>query len=227
MKLKKIRKKILFHFYYSENVLESTLIHLTEPFDNTEVFIVGTTNKSDILANRTKKLIQEVKPDVVFVQTSKDWWKGAQMLNHVKSQDEMELADKELSQTHQEQLGLNGRILAYKLRMFFFNIFSKFLFAIPQDFNPFQPGLEVKFALEEAHKNGSKTVFLGPEFDKNTKARLYHETRFTLFKSILNAWRMYGGTAYVIELREMRDQINSHGIKKFLESSCDQYFINW
>jgi hypothetical protein len=207
--------------------LESTLIHLTEPFDNTEVYIVGTTNKSDILANRTKKLIQEVKPDVVFVQTSKDWWKGAQMLNHVKSQEEMELADKELSQPFQEHLGLNGRRLAYQMRMFFFNIYSKFLFGVPQDFNPFQPGLEVKYTLEEATKLGSKTVFLGPEFDQKTNTRLYHETRFTLLKSLYNAWKLYGRTAYAIELREMRDQIHTYGIKKFLESSCDQYFTNW
>ena len=40
--------------FNSENIFESTLIHLTEPFDNTELYIVGTTNQSDLLANRTK-----------------------------------------------------------------------------------------------------------------------------------------------------------------------------
>lgn len=200
---------------------------MTEPFDNTEIYIVGTTNQSDVLANRTRNLIQEVKPDVVFVQTEAEWWKAAKFLNHVKSQEEMELAKKELAEPFKDQLGFNGRILAYKMRMAFFSVYSKFLFAVPQDLNPFQPGVEVKYACEEAAKVNAKTVFLGLEFDRKTRDRLYHETRFTLLKSLINAWKIYGRASYAIELREMRDQIHTYGFKKFLESSCDQYFINW
>lgn len=55
---------------YSENVLDSTLIHLTERFSNSELFIVGTMNSSNVLANRTRSLIRDLKPDVVFVQAN-------------------------------------------------------------------------------------------------------------------------------------------------------------
>lgn len=40
-----------------------------------------------------------------------------------------------------------------------------------------KPGLEVKYACEEAVKSGAKLEFLGPEFDQVTWERLYHETR--------------------------------------------------
>lgn len=39
----------------------------------------------------------------------------------------------------------------------------KYHFNIP--FNPFRPGLEVKFACEEAENVGAKVHFLGPELD--------------------------------------------------------------
>ena len=43
---------------------------MTERFNGKEVYLIGTANQSDMLAQRTKKLIEELKPDVVLVQTS-------------------------------------------------------------------------------------------------------------------------------------------------------------
>jgi hypothetical protein len=68
-----LRKKVGMFYKLRENILESTMVHLTEPFDKTELFIVGTMNTSNVLANRTRRLIQEVKPDVVFVQTNEEY----------------------------------------------------------------------------------------------------------------------------------------------------------
>ena len=50
-----------------ENCLETTLIHLTERFHGKEVYLIGTMNKSSMLAKRTQKLINELKPDAVYV----------------------------------------------------------------------------------------------------------------------------------------------------------------
>lgn len=47
------------------------MIHLTERFNGKEVYLIGTSNQSTMLAQRTKKLIEELKPDTVLVQTSK------------------------------------------------------------------------------------------------------------------------------------------------------------
>ena len=216
-----------YNLIFSENVLDSTLIHLTEPYDNSEIFIVGTTNSSDILANRTKKLIQEIKPDVVFVQTDDKWWKAAQYLRHVKSQEEMNLATKELQDTLKINSTFNLRNLAAKMRWAYFVFFSKMFFGLPYEYNPFAPGLEVKYALEEAASLNSKVVFLGYEFDDNATKRFMHETRFTVFKSLMKSFKFFNQANYASEYFEYKEQINNYGVKKFLESSCDQYFINW
>lgn len=59
------------------NCFESTFVHLTERFNGKEVFLVGSLNQSNMLAQRTQKLIQEVKPDAVMVQTNHQWWDTA------------------------------------------------------------------------------------------------------------------------------------------------------
>ncbi len=200
---------------------------MSEPYENSELYLVGTTNHSDILANRTKKLIQEVKPDVVFVQTDENWWKYAQFLRHVKSQEEMNLAVKDLQETFEFPTTLNLRNLAFKSRWAFFLFFSKFLFGLPKEYNPFAPGLEVKYALEEANSLNSQIVYLGYEFDDSTMKRFFHENRYTVVKTLINSLKFYNNVNYNEEYSEFKKQLNQYGLKKFLESSCDQYFINW
>lgn len=114
--------------------------------------------------------------------------------------------------------------------IFWLKIISVFILfkykALPHCYNPFTPGLEVKYALEEATKLDSKLVFLGYEFDEFTWSNFYHENRYTLYKTlykILNKRSMQ----YDVEMSELQSQIHSYGLKKFIESSCDQYTINW
>jgi hypothetical protein len=38
-----------------------------------------------MLAQRTQKLIEEVKPDTVLVQTNSEWWEHAKLLKYVDS----------------------------------------------------------------------------------------------------------------------------------------------
>ena len=42
-----------------------------------------------MLAQRTQKLIEELKPDTVLVQSSPEWWDHAKRLKYVESQEEM------------------------------------------------------------------------------------------------------------------------------------------
>ena len=65
-------------------------MHLTERFNGKDVYLIGTANSSTMLAQRTQKLIEEIKPDRVLVQTSQDWWENARMLKFVDSQAEMD-----------------------------------------------------------------------------------------------------------------------------------------
>jgi pheromone shutdown protein TraB len=65
---------------YRINCFEGTFVHLTERFNDKEVYLVGSANQSTMLAQRTQKLIQEVQPDAVLVQTNEQWWDTAKML---------------------------------------------------------------------------------------------------------------------------------------------------
>lgn len=93
------------------------------------------------------------------------------------------------------------------------------------DYNPFLPGLEVKYALEEANKNNSNIVFLDYELDRLTRNKIYHENRYSVLKGVMNMIRLK--TTYLREYLDYYTQITNYGHKKFIESSCDQYFINW
>jgi predicted SAM-dependent methyltransferase len=72
-------------------------VHLTERFTGREVFLVGTANASTMLAQRTQKLIKEVKPEAVLVQTSQEWWNTTKLLQYVNSQQEFNHYQKHLS----------------------------------------------------------------------------------------------------------------------------------
>ena len=55
---------------FRENCFETTMIHLTERFNGKDVYLIGTMNQSTMLAQRTKKLIEEIQPEAVLVQTN-------------------------------------------------------------------------------------------------------------------------------------------------------------
>lgn len=55
----------------------NTFTLLKDPQGNRELFLVGTTNSSTTLAHRTKKLIEEINPTSLYVQTTQNWWNHA------------------------------------------------------------------------------------------------------------------------------------------------------
>src|SRR5690606_17189335 len=112
------------------------------------------------------------------------------------------------------------------IRWALFNVMFKNIFRLPMNYNPVMPGLEVKYALEEAEKSGSKIVYLGYEIDDITISRLYHENRYTVLKTVLNFLTKMN-RKYLNELTDFVNQVHQHGLRKYIESSCDSYFINW
>lgn len=79
--------------------------------------------------------------------------------------------------------------------------------------------------MEEAKKAGSRIHYLGHEFDHRTWNRLFHENRYTLWRSFKNAFNL--NHLYLYELVDFKSQLHKYGAKKFVESSCDQYTLNW
>ena len=65
-------------------------------------------------------------------------------------------------------------------RFYLYSAMFKLHYQIPNTFTFLKPGLETKFALEEAEKVGAKQYFLGPELDQKSWLRLIHETRMNI-----------------------------------------------
>jgi pheromone shutdown protein TraB len=146
-------------------------VHLTERFKGKNVYLVGTLNQSTMLAQRTQKLIQSVKPDNVLVMANPDWWDSARTLRYVDSQEEFTTYGKDLDKydiakwmhyykATRKYLFL-GRLLSY------YGLFQSH-FRFGSDFNFFRPGLEVKYACEAAQQTGAKLTFLGSELNSPT-----------------------------------------------------------
>jgi hypothetical protein len=182
-------------------------------------------NNSTVLANRTRRFIADIKPDVVFVQTNEKWWNGAKMLNYIKSEEEMNKAKPELAKAFEYKLIPGIKTSLYELRFNIFNFLFKNIYGLPLEYNPVSPGLEVKYALEEAEKAGSKIVYLGYEINEKTTDRLYHENRYTILKTFVNFFRL--NKKYHSEIDSFNAKVHHYGIKKFVEACCDTYTINW
>jgi pheromone shutdown protein TraB len=141
---------------------------LTERYNGKDVYLVGTLNNSTMLAQRTKKLIEEIQPDTVIVQTSEDWWNSAKLLQYVDSQEEMNKYRTRLNAYLNKpsiDMYFNNRKWIFLARLALYKNLFDWHFRLGFDFNFWQPGLEAKFACEAAEKVGAKIMFAGGEMD--------------------------------------------------------------
>lgn len=149
------------------------MVHLSERFNGKEVYLVGSANQSTMLAQRTQKLIEEIKPDTVLVQTSQEWWNQASLLKYVDSQDEMNKYASDLYESAHGELTDTGFFKSQRKWLTYFRLWAyHFMFTrhfrLGTDFNFMAPGLEMKFACEAAHKVGANLHFMGSELDQDS-----------------------------------------------------------
>lgn len=206
-----------------ENCFKSTLVHLTERWQGKDVYLVGTCNQSTMLAQRTKKLIEELQPDTVLVQTSPEWWGHAQRLQFVDSQEEMARYGKQLDAYLNEpfvNLYRNNRHWLFLARLAIYSQLFKWHFRFGSNFTLLRPGLEVKFACEAAQSVGAQLHFLGGELDSNTWERLRHETRLNLPEYLVKRFQ-YNASFWTDELLENRSKLALVGPAAFTEECLD------
>ena len=104
-----------------------------------------------------------------MVQTNEQWWNTAKLLQYVDSQEEFSHYNKYLDQyTTFKSFNMwkeNSRSLLFWFRLYSYSAMFQFHFKIPRNYTFLKPGLEIKFACEEAERAGARIHFLGPEFD--------------------------------------------------------------
>lgn len=62
---------------------KNTLVTLEDPANNRTLTLIGSTNSSTTLAQRTQNLLEKLNPDAVYVQASQEWWNYAKHTNVV------------------------------------------------------------------------------------------------------------------------------------------------
>ena len=80
--------------------------------------MIGTANSSTILAKRTRNLIQDVKPDTLYVQTNEKWWGLVNQLNGIQTQEELNLYNTYLQSAHNFSDEPTLRELVFKMRFY-------------------------------------------------------------------------------------------------------------
>lgn len=103
---------------------------------------------------------------------------------------------------------------------------GRFWAALPSNFHPFQPGLEVKHAIETGKEVGADIVYGGMAFDKVNLQAMEHEKRMDV-PSLL--YRVYFGDGlfrYEYEHVEQLATLEVEGTEAFAES-LDHTAVNW
>ena len=96
-----------------------------------------------------------------------------------------------------------------------------FHFRIPRSWGFYKPGLEVKFALEEAEKLNANIHFMGPTLNKTTWARLLHETRLNFTHYLYKRAEYFGNTFYASEREEATARVQNTTASQYTEKCLD------
>ena len=60
--------------YDRDNIFDNTLKILEDPVNNRKLYLIGTMNASDLLAQRTEKMLSEINYSSLLVQTNQNWF---------------------------------------------------------------------------------------------------------------------------------------------------------
>jgi len=88
------------------------------------------------------------------------WWKKARAIE-ASSQEQMEVFYDDLLACNDLSFASHLRGLYFKFKLYMWLFFANACMCFPDDFHPFTPGLEFKYAIEEAEKCGAKIHFDG------------------------------------------------------------------
>ena len=206
--------------YIRNSQFDNTVRFLEDKKNGRKLVLVGTLNSSDILAQRTSKLIKDINPDSVFVQTNKNWYdKLLKNNNQIMSNKEIyDLTKNDLFEN--VKLSLDPRDFIFKTRFLSWIGVLNLLYSLPtKNSHPFTPGLETFKALDFAKKNDKQISYGSTIFSKSNLTALEHEKRLNFIDVVLRAsFRNNKVSYYKSELEDEYAQMCIHGWENYSES---------
>lgn len=215
-----------FRTWSRSSCFDNTLKVLEDPANGRKLYLIGTTHASTTLANRTKKLIKEINPDAVVVQTSEEWAERASHVD-VTTQRQMTAMNKhfrDLVYPTFKTLGPRG--ILFQLRYWSWLYTVNFYMGFPSNFHPLQPGLEMKYAVETAKETGADVQFLGNAFNQDKLNELEVEKRLNFITTAYNSVFKDTIATYNAEHNRQTDVLATEGSEAYAES-IDDYTVGW
>jgi hypothetical protein len=210
------------------NPFENTISILEDPRSGKKIYLIGTTNSSTILATRTQKLIETLKPDTVYVHTSDKWYQRASTVN-VENQEQfnrLQSGFSDLIYTRAQHYPLHMRGLYFRFRLMTWMLYMNYFLNLPQDFNPWRPGVEMLWAIKAAEKTGAKVKYLGSMFNRFTVASLAQENKFSFVGPLFRLLRGHRHATWRSEADDQWQVLRTVGGVAFSEN-LDNYGVNW
>lgn len=212
----------------TDNKLMSQVKHLVDPETKRELLLIGTMNSSNMLAQRTRKLIDEFEPDSVLVQTTPEWYKGvySELKREPKSNYDVSKYSGKYANNIPE-IANNPRGLIFKYRLYSWKLAMKYLMALPgTESDPFTPGLEVYKTVDYAVKNRKKVHYMGGMFNDQVISALYQEKRMDIVFLFRRYFTSLSNQFWKDESRDIWSMMNIHSFEGFTEHA-DDYLVNW
>jgi len=210
------------------NNLMSQVKYLVDPESNRELLLVGTLNSSNVLAQRTQKLIDEFAPDNVLVQTTPEWYKG--IIKDLKREPKSNYEVYQYSSKYanpEPQIANNPRGLIFKYRFYSWKLAMNYVMAIPATrSDPFSPGLEVYKAVDYAVKNKKKIHYMGGMFNDQVISAMYHEKRMDVIFLLYRYLTAFTNNYWKNEAKDIWGMMSTHSFGGFTET-VDENMINW
>ncbi|EGR31941.1 hypothetical protein IMG5_099690 [Ichthyophthirius multifiliis] len=208
------------------NPQKNTLTVLQDPKNDRTLYLLGTTNSSTFLSYRTKELIAQEKPDSLFVQTNKEWWNMAKNVQNVKCQQELNLYNASFKKAFNWNLDNSIRNIIFKSKFYSWLLVINWFKATPNDFHPFVPGLEMKFAIEEAQKLQIPVTLGGLAIDDVSIQALKNEPRMDPLSQLYYGFTCLHNSFWKREHYDNYNVLDVQGGETFAES-LDRYRLNW
>lgn len=71
-------------------MFENTMSKLSDPKTGRSLYLIGTTHASTQLAQRTQKLVSDLKPDSIYLQVNETWASKALKIQNVSCQEDFD-----------------------------------------------------------------------------------------------------------------------------------------
>ena len=210
------------------DLFSSNVKYLVDKKTDRKVILVGTFNCSNILAERTKSILELSNPDQILIEADRKWFdsvsnmaKGRKPTNH------------EIQQLHNgfnfsvEEYDNNLRGLIFKAKFYSWLVLAQQIFPLQDEkSNAYLPGLEAFAAADWARKNHKDVLFAGKFFNHSVMEALKNEKRMHLIPVFLRSMFGKDTSIWNAEYKSQTDVCSVHGVEAFTETA-DEFRINW